>query len=217
MRLASAARDRRACSSDRARSRNRPIASRRPPAPASASTPTTRWSPSDCPTVAPNWFSANDAQTGTCRPFILSDRRSGPVRATARLHFADSQAVIAQAQRRKRQREPRWSRRATPGPAAAASVGARFSAMSRDDAERRPGGQAGRIPPGRRRVVGDRDERAAHALRAGADGFIHLRGGRRRAATTTAAAEAANDGCMRRERTEESVPRDRRLWHRELT
>ena len=67
--------------------------------------------------------------------------------------------------------------------------------MSQTRAEVRAGGETGRVPPGGRRVVGDRDKGAAHALRASADGFIDLRGGRRRARHHHGSGqEAANDG-----------------------
>ena len=127
------------------------------------------------------------AQTDTCRPFFLSDRRSSPVRGKGP-HFTDIASGNSSSPGQAWSERTPWSRRATAGPSGRGSVGARFVGHVPDEAERGAGGQAGRIPPGGRRIVGDRDERAAHALRASADELRNICAAAGGAHTTTTAA-----------------------------
>src|SRR5216684_8753474 len=74
-------------------------------------------------------------------------------------YLTDRQAVIAEAERRIRERDAlhRGIRR-TVGPA-----------VFDEAAEERAAGETRRVPPRRRRIVGDGGERARHALRTHAD------------------------------------------------
>ena len=111
------------------------------------------------------------AQTDLRRSTLLSAAGGRACRGY-RLYFTDAKAVIAQAKRRKGAAKLRVSaRRARCEIAGRRAVGVRLAALAALDERVEVGaaGDAGRIPPDRRGIVGDRGERAAHTLGADAD------------------------------------------------
>ena len=134
--------------------------------------PITRCDPSDWPDAGAELVQHQRAQTDLRRSTFLSDAGGRTCRGSW-LYFADLQAVIAQGEGRKGDgKTARIGARGALQIAGGGPVAGRLALGPGLDegVEIGAAGHAGRVPPGSGGIVGDGGERAAHALRAHADG-----------------------------------------------
>ena len=110
--------------------------------------------PIDCPVVAPDWLSAV-SQDG------LWAIRFWPCRAS-RSRLTDIDAVVAEAEPRKRQRKAPVSVLRIAGPIAGCTDGSSAIARVEQRADLAAGRDSGRVPPTHGGVVGNSDEGATH-------------------------------------------------------
>ena len=125
----------------------RRIATPRPRAPASMSRRSTRWAPSDWPTVAPNWVNTIERRRTSVAPRSCRTPAAPAVEVGGCIS-TDTQAVIAQAERRKGDGETARIGALTAAVAGRGrSVGLAVVAVLDERVEIGAAGQARRVPP----------------------------------------------------------------------